>query len=329
MTLPFETHASNMDRRALARAAAVVVGCLVSLFAELSAGAVDGGVGVGGIEARGDNTGAPTSVVTGARSGRVAPMDGLERLAQGNAAYREGRFAEAWQTYLELLDGGYASSGLYFNIGNAAYRLGRRSLGLAAFRLAQDMAPRDPEIVANIAFLKSGLADRRTMPRDRTRDLLDWLGLLNQREYLYLTSGLLTLLFLGLALRALIGGRTGRLHRATLALTIGVGVLCPIVAGAGLWVRASTAPGARCITLDRSVVLRSEASASSLSLFEIPAVAELGVLDRLPTQLNTARGDEFPSLEGGSDEPRAGGWIRVRLGEGLSGWLPSEDVIVF
>jgi hypothetical protein len=42
--------------------------------------------------------------------------------AEGNQYYRNGHYEEALQTYLNIMQNGYESGALYYNIGNTYYK---------------------------------------------------------------------------------------------------------------------------------------------------------------------------------------------------------------
>jgi len=87
-----------------------------------------------------------------------------------NNLYSQGKFAAAAAAYEKLLPGGPVSSALYFNLGNAQFKAGELGQAIAAYRQAEQLAPRDPDVRANLQFarnhagnvasVKPGLAQR-------------------------------------------------------------------------------------------------------------------------------------------------------------------------
>lgn len=265
-----------------------------------------------------------------ARLGYRAGDTAEATIALGIAAYREGRFAEALVAFEQGVDEGNTSSAIFYNLGNTAYRLGDPSLALAAFRMAQYRSPRDTEVRSNIAFLSKKQGSEGLVPRDTKGEILDWLGLLNLREYLILGSSLWTLFFVGMAVRVLLLGRGGPGYRVSLVGLAMLGCLCFIVTAFGLWVRDAAQPGSRCVTQGQGVALRSEASEASLVLFEIPPVTELWVVDGLSASGTQVAAELHPSLSAGTlGSGNSGGWLRVERGGGLAGWVPAAAVVVY
>src|SRR5947207_942968 len=74
---------------------------------------------------------------------------------QANKLYEQGTFAEAAAAYEKIVAGGRVSSALYFNLGNALFKSGRIGRAIANYRLAEQLAPRDPDIRANLRFARN------------------------------------------------------------------------------------------------------------------------------------------------------------------------------
>src|SRR5262249_40911221 len=65
-----------------------------------------------------------------------------------NRLYLEGKFSEAATTYGILEQSGQKSAALYFNWGNALFKSQQLGRAIAAYRHAEELAPRDPDIRA-------------------------------------------------------------------------------------------------------------------------------------------------------------------------------------
>jgi tetratricopeptide (TPR) repeat protein len=72
--------------------------------------------------------------------------------ARAKTAYDEGRMADAINAYHEILDGGFYSTALFFNLGNAQFRRGQVGPAVLNFRRAMYLAPGDPDVRKNLAF---------------------------------------------------------------------------------------------------------------------------------------------------------------------------------
>src|SRR5947208_2144848 len=73
---------------------------------------------------------------------------------QANKLYEEGKYAAAVDAYTKLLESGSGSEALYFNRGNALFKLGQVGRAIASYRLAEKISPRDPDLRANLQFAR-------------------------------------------------------------------------------------------------------------------------------------------------------------------------------
>src|SRR6476659_1044175 len=71
---------------------------------------------------------------------------------QANKLYEQGKYGEAASGYGKLAQAGQVSSALYFNLGNALLKSGELGRAILNYRLAQRLAPRDPDIRVNLRF---------------------------------------------------------------------------------------------------------------------------------------------------------------------------------
>ena len=71
---------------------------------------------------------------------------------EASQAYDANRPAEAVALYSKLADAGYESKELFFNLGNAYFKMGKIGSAVLNYRRAWQIAPRDPDIQANLRF---------------------------------------------------------------------------------------------------------------------------------------------------------------------------------
>src|SRR5262245_116432 len=101
-----------------------------------------------------------------------------------NKLYAQGRFPEAAAAYEKLLQSGVSSPVIYFNLGNAFFKSGETGRAIAAFRQAGHLAPRDPDIQANLQFVRNQVQGPTHQPTFVDR----WLGRLTLNEWTVLAS---------------------------------------------------------------------------------------------------------------------------------------------
>lgn len=207
--------------------------------------------------------------------------------------------SEAVQLYQQLVDSGVRNVELYYNLGLAHNMLGNTGEALYAFRMAESLAPRDPDIYAQIAAMRA-----ETGPRPPARDLPQRLERAIETFVSPDETALLALgawLLFALLLFATGALRPGFLRSAVRALSIiaGVFALVGILAfGARVYVNLLEPP---------AVVVRPASPASE------PGAAS-----------------ERPPLNPGAEVAvlaRQGNYVQVLLpGSGNVGWMPADAV---
>ncbi|MDR2579070.1 MAG: BatD family protein [Chitinispirillales bacterium] len=83
-----------------------------------------------------------------------------------NNFYANNQFDSALVYYTRILDAGVKNSAVLYNMGNSHYRLQRPGLARLHYERAAILAPNDPDIQANIDFVKSIIVDRAVETQD-------------------------------------------------------------------------------------------------------------------------------------------------------------------
>ena len=83
-----------------------------------------------------------------------------EAMQTANGLYELGQFSQAAQAYQQLVGQGFADSALFYNLGNAYYKQGNYGRAILNYRRAQQLAPRDPDIEANLALARAQAVDQ-------------------------------------------------------------------------------------------------------------------------------------------------------------------------
>jgi tetratricopeptide (TPR) repeat protein len=214
-----------------------------------------------------------------------------------NELYAKGQFADAAAAYEKILATGPVSANLLFNDGNAEFKAGNPGKAIAAFRKAELLAPRDSEIRANLAFVRSqaggspeGLADR----------LSDLLGQLTLNEWTMVATVLFWSTLMLLAVKQVRPVLAPRLKTAVTGLAA-LTVLTASIAG----VRTAEHFSKR-----TAVVVQSQVKALS------------GPFEDAQVSFAVRDGAELPVLD------RHGDWVQVADRGGKVGWLPAKLVEV-
>lgn len=229
-------------------------------------------------------------------AGNLFAADVTTDFNAANKLYAEGKFAAAAAGYQKILQSGAVSPALWFNYGNAEFKLGQIGRAIAAYRRAELLAPRDDEVRANLGFVRNQV----TGPTLRESRWEEWLGALTLNEWAMLAAGAFWLTFILFAVRQIRPAWRLRLRGLTFSV-----VILTILSCAGL-----SAATAIHFTKQTAVVIEAEATARSgpfteaQDAFQAHDGAELTVLDCRT------------------------GWVQVTDGSGRIGWLPVKQVAV-
>lgn len=219
------------------------------------------------------------------------------RFEAANRAYLAGELQEAARGYQELLVDGWESPALHVNLGNARYRLGQRGLAVASYARALRLDPGDGDARANLDLARRENVDQ--VLGAEARPLL-------LRAVDRVPDGWALGLF-GLAWVALWGGLAGRRiarggwQRGLGALAFGAALLT--VASGGLLAGKAASRGVPTAVVIAPVAQVREGPERALAAaFELHEGTEVRVL-----------------------EVREGA-VRVRLGNGLEGWIGAAEI---
>jgi tetratricopeptide (TPR) repeat protein len=166
-------------------------------------------------------------LLTGAASAQAQTAS--DPFLQGNKLYEEGKYSQAAAKYDELLQTGKVSPAIYFNAGNAWFKAGQVGRAIYDYRRAEQLAPRDPDIRANLGIARAQAGTTSAaLPGSRwTR----WVRRVTLNEWACAASAALALFFIVLTARQLSpafrkssGGVAGLLAAAAIWLLICLGL---------------------------------------------------------------------------------------------------------
>lgn len=224
-----------------------------------------------------------------------------EIVARGNEAYQDGDYAAAIEAYEAVLEAGFRSAGLEYNLGNAYFKAGELGRAILHWERALELSPGDPDARTNLELARSLTVDAvEPLPTFWMTALVSWWVGLLPRAWLV---GLVALGWI-----ALTGGAVLRtLGRSPWIPALGrgsivAGMALLLLLGPSLVVR-ETGLGVpeRAVILAEAVPVRSAPSSDDdLTLFEIHEGTRVRI------------------------DQRAGEWVEVVLDDGKVGWVPAE-----
>jgi hypothetical protein len=94
-----------------------------------------------------------------------AERDQIDHLfTEANRAYQEGDYTAAVETYSTIMDRGVENVALYYNLGNAHFKLRHIGESILYYERAQRLAPRDTDIAHNLSIARLYVVDKVMMP---------------------------------------------------------------------------------------------------------------------------------------------------------------------
>jgi len=222
---------------------------------------------------------------------------GPARFDEANRFYEQGKYAEALAAYGVVLQAGQVSPALLFNTGNAHFKNGELGRAILRYRQAGQLAPRDPDIQANLGFARDqvqGTASIQPSPLARA------LGYFTANEL----SAAAAILFWGWLL--LLGAG---LFRPALRSS-----LRPAVCTAGSLLAAAA------ILLALSL---GQARSKTAIVIEKQAPVRLGPLDESQISFSAPDGAELRVAE------LRGEWAQVADRSGRTGWIRLRQIEIF
>ncbi len=86
-------------------------------------------------------------------------------LTRANEYYIEGNFNKAAELYQTLVDSGYHNAELYYNLGNAYFKLNRIAYAILNYERAHRLKPNNEDIEYNLEYARTFTVDRiETLP---------------------------------------------------------------------------------------------------------------------------------------------------------------------
>jgi tetratricopeptide (TPR) repeat protein len=226
-------------------------------------------------------------LVGGAR-GRAESSAGAFDAA--NQLFEQGKFTDAATAFHRLAQSGQVSEPLYFNLGNAWFKANRLGRAILAYRQAEQLAPRDPDLRANLQFARNQVQG----PTLAISTWHRWLGRLTLNEWTLLAAATVWLWFLLLALGQWQKAWKPLLRTYVFALGLLAFLLCLGFAAAFHQDRLARTV----IVTAGDVVVRQSPYSEAQSVFTVHDGAELEVLDQK---------DEWLQIR---TDPRRFGWLR-------------------
>jgi len=216
---------------------------------------------------------------------------------QANQAYRAGNFREAAEGYRRLIEAGHGSGQIFFNLGNAYYRLDELGEAILNYERAKWAMPRDADLRFNLRHAKEQVVDALAGDHGLVQAAFFWIDSVNLKE-LFWTFATINFLFWAI----LIARRFSRSELLYYGLLFSI----------AFWLVTGISFGVKWVQVerdDRAVVVQEE-----INVLSGPDITDT-VLFKLHegTIVNLERSE--------------GGWSLVEISKDKRGWTPPGSIL--
>lgn len=229
------------------------------------------------------------AIALGCATANSARADQNPAFAKATQDYSEGRFQEAVDGYQNLVSSGQWSANLFYDLGNAWFRLGNFGESILNYERALALDPHHPEAAANLALV-----------RDEARALELKRSALDR----YIEAGTSAQYSIAASIAfwfALFGTARLFFSRRRLATLISLMILSLVLAGAVFALNSLEADRkGKAIVTGKNIVARLATADNANSVLALPPGSEIKVLSQ--------RGD----------------WLYAALPNDLRGWIPAN-----
>jgi tetratricopeptide (TPR) repeat protein len=221
---------------------------------------------------------------------------GEEAFFRANEAYRDGDYEAAAEGYRSLLEEETAKGHLFYNLGNAFFRMDDPGRAILFYERARILLPRDADLKFNLEYARDRLRDAVPADRDFLGEAFFWIDIVTLEEVFWLFTIVNLLFWTVTALRRFSSSEIwyyGFVLLFILWLTAGASF-------AMKWHRGATDD--RAVVLPAELLVRAGPDVGDTILFRLHAGT---VVRRERSELD---------------------WSLVRLADGKRGWTESEGV---
>lgn len=217
-------------------------------------------------------------------------------------AYNDGEYQVAVDSYQEILDKGRHSAALYYNLGNAHYKLNQIAPSIYYYEKALLLKPDDPEVSNNLSYARNMTLDAiEELPQTGLSKIYDnVIGILTFDQWAYV-SVVFMILFVLLYI-AFYYFRYSSRKRSAFVSSI-VSLILAIVAVVFAYLQYNAFKDERpAIVFAEETSVKAEPNKKSQEAFALHEGTKVDILD----QLND--------------------WQKIRIADGTTGWIPAEDI---
>lgn len=234
----------------------------------------------------------------------VSAQSGVEQLVfdQANELYLKGEYSAAREEYQKIINSGFESADLYYNLGNTFYKLGQIPPAILYLEKALLLNPKNEDIRFNLDLVNSLVVDKINPVNEFfiRKWISNFAGILKADVWGYLGLAafflLLSVFVFGYATR---GFRYRKMILSSGSLLLVV-LVFSLVLGS-IQNKQSVHPDSA-IVFSSSLTAKSSPDPGGTDLFVIHEGLKVKIIDQVGT------------------------WIRIRLADGNEAWIPEDSI---
>lgn len=221
---------------------------------------------------------------------------------KGNSLYNQGQYEEAIDVYKTILETKTHSAELYYNLGNAYYKLNKVAPSIFYFEKALQLAPNDGDIKNNLAFARNMTIDAISpLPESGVGKFIKNITNFMTFDGWAKTSVILVCCFVVLFLFYYFAYSTFRKRLAFIGSMVALMLVVITLTLAFHKFNLDKKDKPAIVFIQESKV-RTEPNSRSEESFTLHEGTKVQILDTIKS------------------------WTRIQLPDGKTGWIPEEDI---
>lgn len=225
-----------------------------------------------------------------------------DKFIKGNELYKSGKFKEAIEIYETLVDNGYSSSELYYNLGNSYYKVDAIGKSILYLERAKKLNSNDEDIDFNLNIARLKTVDKIEALPDFALNRF-WKEIVNSMSsnlWAYISIALFIISIFSLSIFTL---NSRSLIKKLSFLSFTVLLLISIIFSIASYQKLQNEkPGKSGIIINPTVYVKSAPSESSTDLFILHEGTKVSI------QLKDQN------------------WINFKLDDGTEGWIKESEI---
>lgn len=226
-------------------------------------------------------------------------------LAKANTLYNESAYDSAAAVYESIINKGYSSSTLFYNLGNTYYKIGKYPLAIYYYEKSLKLDPKNDDTKHNIEIAQAFISDKiESVPEFFVKTW--WKNISN--SFSINTWSVITLVVFGILLISLFFYFTARTRLLKKSMFfIGLALIAITISTFSITIKKSNYIKSQNegIVIIPTITVKSSPSSSSVDLFVLHEGSKVKILDHTDN------------------------WDKIKIANGSIGWLPTSTIIKY